>query len=425
MSKKMSLNEELLTREELKRLEYLLPRLKYSITLSDLLSWLDNFEKDDQKLAYDLLLVLEFITFNELQYRFDDLLKQIFKDIPKNENIIILPFGKVGKSGSIITYIIKNTSAFKSRKRKNVDNVLLTHDYKYINARNYNHIIFIDDFIGSGKTFCDEYKNNNDIEAWIFYNRISKVYLLSSIIMKEAQDRIKKRFSYIQIKSDERYKIFDSNTSPLKAFKNLNAIKTMAYKYGKSIRENPYGFESTESLLSFFHGTPNNTLPIIWSAKSNWKPLFPRKSDIKMDIARKEKKEIAFMIGIYNRLAIDLYNKDESIYINTYTGRRREIKYNTHEHFSLIGLIKLKNDGYDDIFICHLLGLTMNELNEIYNKSIKEKLISPSKSITIDGQNFLKEIKRTIRKESFKKETEENLKIKVTYYIPKMFKGKT
>lgn len=420
-----TIKEELLTRDELRRLEYLLPRLKYSVTISELLQWLDNFQKADQKLAYDLLLVLEYITFNELQYRFDDLLKEIFKNIPPAENIIIMPFGKFGKSGSIIAYLIKNTSAFKSRKRKDEENVLLSNDHKFIDAKNYSNIIFIDDFVGSGKTFCDEYKDVTDVEHWIFANSISKVYLLTAIIMKEAKELIHKRFKYIEIKSEERNKIFHADKSPLTAFKNLQAIKSMAYKYGKAIRENPYGYDATESFLSFFHGTPNNTLPIIWSAKSNWKPLFPRKSDVKMNIARKEKQEIAFMIGIYNRLAIDLYNKDESIFINTYTGRRREIKYNTQRHFSLIGLIKLKTDGHDDIYICHLLGLTMKELNDIYITAIREKFITPSRSLSIDGQNFIKEIKRTIRKESFKKETEENLKIKVGYYIPKMFKGKT
>lgn len=413
-----------LTREELNRLEYLLPRLKYSTTLSKILDWLNNFEEADQKLAYDLLLVLEYITFNELQFRFDDLLKEIFKPIPDNENVIIIPYGKVGKSGSIITYLIKNTSTFKTRKKNDEENILLTHDYKYIDAANYDHIIFIDDFVGSGKTFCDEYKDVNDVESWVLKNKISNVYLLCSVIMSEAKEKIESRFK-IKIKSEERNKIFHPASSPLHAFKNLSAIKTMAYKYGKSIKENPYGYDGTESLLSFFHGTPNNTLPIIWSAKNNWNPLFPRKVDVKMDTARKQKSEIAFMIGIYNRLAINIYNKNESIYIKTYTGRKREIKYNTNKDFSTIGLIKLKKEGYDDFFICHLLGLTINELNDVYDKAINQKLISSSKNITFDGLSFLKEINETIRKEGIRKESENNLKPKDIIYIPEMINGLT
>lgn len=414
-----------LSRAELNKLEYLLPRLKYATTLSKILDWLDNFkDEEDKKNAYDLLLALEYITFNELQYRFDDLLKEIFKHIHSDENIIIIPYGKVGKSGSIITYLIKNTSAFKSRKKKDEENILLTHDHKFIDGTKYKHIIFIDDFVGSGKTFCDEYKDEKDIESWIKANKILNVYLLCSVIMSDAKKMIETKFNKeVIIFAEERNKIFDIKNSPLVSYKNLHAIKTMAYKYGKSIKENPYGYEATESLISFFHGTPNNTLPIIWSAKNNWNPLFPRKVDVKMNAARKEKKEIAFMIGIYNRLAIDLYDKNKDIYISDFKGRKRIIKYNSNEHFSVLGLIKLKSEGYDDIFICHLLGLTINELKDIYSKALKEKLVSKSKGLTTDGINFLKEIKNTIRKEKFREESDTNLKIKVGYYIPKMFKG--
>lgn len=414
-----------INKETLLKIEEILPRLKYSINPSKILDWLNNFDEVDKSLAYDLLLVLEYINFNELQFRFDDLLKEIFKKIPKDENIIILPYGKVGKSGSIITYIIKNTSAFKTRKRKNDDNILLTHDYKYIDGTKYNHIIFIDDFIGSGKTFCDEYKDEEDIESWILKNNISSTYLLCSVIMSEAKNMIKTRFSNIDIKGEERNKIFDTNKSPLKSFKNTTAIKSMAHTYGKKILENPYGYGGSESLLSFFLGTPNNTLPIIWSAKNNWTPLYPRKADVKMSIAKKEKKDIAFIIGLYNRLAIDLYDKDEDITIQTANGRKRNIKYNSKEHHSIIGLIKLKEDKYDDILICHLLGLTMKELNEIYDSAIKLDLISKSRSLKIDGLNFLKEIKKTISKEVIRKETPENFKIKNELYLPKSFKGLT
>lgn len=407
------------------KIEQILPRLKHSVLPSKIKSWLENFEETEIDLAIDLLLVLEYITFNELQFRFDDLLKGIFKNIPKNENIIIIPYGKVGKSGSIITYIIKNTSAFRTRKKKDIDNVLLTHDYKYINAKDYNHIIFIDDFIGSGKTFCDGYKDVHDIESWVNSNKISNVYLLSALIMKDAKDYISSRFGNIKIHPEVRNKIFDQDLSPLNAFKNISTIKSMAYKYGKKIQENPNGYGNSESLVSFFFGTPNNTLPIIWSAKNDWTPLYPRKVDVKMNIARDEKKQIAFVIGLYNRLAIDLYDKDKDINIKTANGRKRDIKYNSKEHHSIIGLLKLKEDKYDDIFICHLLGLTMKELDDIYDSAIRLGLISKSKGLKIDGLNFLKEIKRTISKEVIRKETSENFKIKNEDYLPKSFKGLT
>ena len=56
-----------------------------------------------------------------------------------------------------------------------------------------------------------------------------------------------------------------------------------------------YGFDESQSLVSYFHCTPNNTLSIIWN-EYRWLPIFPRFATIRMDEAREFKKEIAFVI---------------------------------------------------------------------------------------------------------------------------------
>ena len=38
----------------------------------------------------------------------------------------------------------------------------------------------------------------------------------------------------------------------------------------------PFGFNNDELMLSFFHNTPNNTLPIFWTDAKDWFPLFNR-----------------------------------------------------------------------------------------------------------------------------------------------------
>jgi hypothetical protein len=50
-------------------------------------------------------------------FRLNDLLNEIFKVILKGEKIIIFPYGKVGKSGALVTYPLKNTTAFKKKKK--------------------------------------------------------------------------------------------------------------------------------------------------------------------------------------------------------------------------------------------------------------------------------------------------------------------
>ncbi|QXP63232.1 hypothetical protein [Polaribacter sp. HaHaR_3_91] len=411
----------------------LLPRLKYAVEPIKVIKWLENFDEDEVDSAIDLLRVYEYIPFNEFMFRLNDLLGQILKKIPRGEKIIIFPYGKVGKSGTLVTYPLRNTKVFRDRNKDKIKGVkeedkdiLLTHDFDNIkNPKNYKHFIFIDDFIGSGKSFCKVYSKSNSIQQWIKDNDIDNVYLLSTIIMSEGEKYIKDRFSNIQIESEVRNKIFDKTLSPLNIFGNTVDIENIAVKHGKRInRREPAGFGSSQSLVSYFHSTPNNTLPIIWSENKKWNPLFPRFAGIRMDEAREFKQEIAFYIGICNKLKIDLFT-GKSIIKKHQDKLVREIKHNNKLDHSVIALLFLKKQGYDNIIINHLLGLTRSELYNIYIEAIKLDFLNNQYEITAYGTEFLKELKKRTKPENFKKETKHSLRVKNEFYIPVQFNGMT
>ena len=398
-----------------RKIEDLLPRLKHSVLPNKIIRWLENFPENEIELAIDLLSVFEYIPFNEFMFRLNDLLEEILAGIPEGEKIIVFPYGKVGKSGTLVTYPLKNTTAFTKRKA----DILLTHDYENIlTPEIYSHFIFLDDFIGSGKTFCTEYSKPNYIKQWISDNNIQNIYLLSSIIMVEGKEYISNRFSSVRIFAEERNKIFDKITSPLKAFGNLMSIETLAKKRGGRYG---LGFDGSQSLISYFHCTPNNTLSVIWS-EQNWFPIFPRFANIRMDEAREFKKEIAFYIGICNRLGIDLFAGNSII---SKKGNRdvREIKHNTKQDHSVIALLVLKKYDYDNLIICHLLGLTRQELKLIYWEAQQLGFVTTTYDISIQGFQFLKELKRKTDKENFRKETSKNLEINSSPYMPKSLDG--
>ncbi|MFL0152769.1 hypothetical protein V2632_15995, partial [Tenacibaculum maritimum] len=251
------------------------------------------------------------------------------------------------------------------------------------------------------------------------------VYLLSTITMMEGKKYISNRFSNITIKSEIRNKIFDKNLSPLTIFGNTEDIKNIATKHGKKLnKKEPIGFSNSQSLVSYFHCTPNNTLPIIWSEKKQWNPLFPRFAGIRMDEARKFKQGIAFYIGICNKLKIDLFT-GKSIIKKKQDKLVREIKHNNKLDHSVIALLFLKKQGYDNIIISHLLGLTRVELYEIYIEGIKLNFINKQYEITINGIQFLKELKEKTNPENFRKETKYNLRVKSESYIPIQLNGLT
>ena len=64
-------------------------------------------------------------------------------------------------------------------------------------------------------------------------------------------------------------------------------VREFCYKYGINLfrkydyknkidKPHPLGFLNSQSLIIFAHSVPNNTVPIIWSQKNKWHPLFPR-----------------------------------------------------------------------------------------------------------------------------------------------------
>ncbi|HEY1193897.1 phosphoribosyltransferase-like protein [Flavobacterium sp.] len=419
-----------LNKQSLQKIDNLLPRLKHSVSSSKIINWLENFDDDrEMELALDLLSVYEYIPFNEFMFRLNDLLKELFKKIPKGDKIIVFPYGKVGKSATLVTYPLKNTDAFKSRK----DDILMTHDYENVkNPTLYKHIIFIDDFIGSGKTFCKEFSKPDYIQQWIKHNKIDNVYILSSIMMVEGQDYILDRFPEIKIVSEERNKIFDTSLSPLKILGTLKEIKRINSKHGKKIPvsgSHPFyahlGYDNSESLISFFHCTPNNTLPILWGKSSKWNPLFPRMANIRMDEAREFKKEIAFYIGICNRLGIDILTGKSIIEVIKGKYVRKKKNNNKQDH-SIVALLQLKSLGHDNLIICHLLGLSREELRKVYIEAKYKGLVKTKYDLSTKGIQFLKDLKSKTQKENFRKETDQNLAIKEEIlYLPQMLDGLT
>ncbi|WP_410880490.1 hypothetical protein [Myroides sp. DW712] len=416
--------------ESIRQIEYLIPRLKYSLYPTKIVKWLENFEKDDVKYALDILSVIEYIPFTEFMYRLESLMKELFKKIPKHDMVIIFPYGKMGKSGTLVTYPLKNTKTFKSNENR----ILLTHDLKFIqNPTSFKHIIFLDDFIGSGNTFIKEF-NKNDIQNFIITNNINKLYILSVIIMNEGKNKINSTFSNIEIIAEERFKLFDKLYSPFNAFTNttLETVEKVALKYGQMIpvvppptSYLPLGYGQSESIISFFHGTPNNTLPIIWGNSNGWFPLFARNANTRMSEAKKMKKEITYYLDICTKLDINLSVGTKLI--SRRKDNRSEAKRLLREqNHATITVLFLKDRLYENIFICQILGLTTEELQYIFYELKNKGLVSADyKTITLEGRKILNKLKLLSKIEKIRNETANNLAIKNNLYLPQMFDGMT
>lgn len=429
-------------RENIRQVELLLPKLKYSVLPTEIIKWLENFEDEDIPYALDILKVFEYISFNEFMNRINSLLKEAYKMIPIDERAIIYPYGKVGKSGTLVTYPLSHTNAYKKRekeakanssKKSKYDHNIITHDLKNVsNPNDFKHIIFLDDFIGSGKTFVKAI-NEEETKKWLNTHKLKSYFLISSIIMNEGEKYISVNFpkQKLIICGETRYKAFDLENSVFKLFNNHEKITSLVKTYGDKMIVNynpvskaPLGYNNSESLISFFHGTPNNTLSIIWG-NNLWTPLYPRAAELRISEASKYKRSIKYYILLCEKLGIDIFTGLEKI--NSLPDKRNEdTKKRKAQNHSIIALLNLKNKGYENIYICQLLGLTRNELHDVYIEARNKKLInSQYTKITGKGLEILKEMRELSSKYINRREIEENFLIKEenSLYIPYTFMG--
>lgn len=401
------------------KIENLQARLKWSISPSRIIKWLENFDAEDIVNAYDLILFLEFITFEELQARLDELLNYVIEEIEEHSKIIIVPYGKLGKSGPMLVYPLKNTVAYQ----KNEQRIILDWDSRNKSTPENSTVIFIDDFIGTGDTFIREYTKSppgsHSLETWADRNKISQRYLLAVVTMFQAKAKIEQICPSIKIVSEFRTKAFDETHSVFNATKSAQRLLDFSSRYGNRIYSPPLGYKDSQALVVFSHSTPNNTLPIIWVDKPGWKPLYPRKCNIRIDEARGIKKEVAFYIGIMNRLGLDLYNHSTSIIGDD----GRDIEYNHREDHSLLLYLKLKNENHHEIVISQVIGVTKGELKEIIRYGVSRNLLFNSGEVTPSGYDFFNKLTFKTRKHRFRSSKRKDFELKDILYLPKVFRG--
>ncbi len=141
--------------------------------------------------------------------------------------------------------------------------------------------IFIDDFCGSG-TQAKRY-SQSIIESIKTLKPGVEVNYFTLFGTEEGINIIRKETKFDKVESifsiDETFKCFsDKSRYFTKQIKDIekDTCKVLCDKYGTNIyAEHPLGYRDGQLLLSLFHNTPDNTLPIFWS-ENNWIPIFKR-----------------------------------------------------------------------------------------------------------------------------------------------------
>ncbi len=380
------------------------------LTFYNVALWLNNFEQDDFD---DAITVLEHVEY----YRFDDcidMIKQrlisIFSKIPNlnKRSILITPVGDPGKSGDMLEYLTRRV--LKDSKNEQLFNGLnvLFNRVEYISGPlgdSFDVIIYVDDFIGTGDTFTDFYTEKDLHERTVNVDQ----YLMCYFILDTGKKRLNKKMPSIKVVGEQKVQVFQSKQSPFGCYAKKLPIRKMCYRYGRKLFSYPLGYENSQSLVCFENTTPNNTLPIIWCEK-NWVPLFPRFFKYRGARAAESRLDIKRWLPYFKDVLIDVENDAPCVLYSPVNA-------------TLLYLLTLKEANQNDYVIINKMGITMNDLDKLYQEGIEKNMWNNEHQITESCHDLFLEFKKK-RKFAGANDSPDSISDNIIY-VPEIFNGKS
>jgi len=222
------------TPENIRKIEYILPKLKYSSYIGNIVKWLQNFDENEVEHAIDFLMFFEYITMNELQQRLAEQLSILNNSVASDHKILLIPFTKYPKSNDIIAYLISKTRSFQDMQNRG--RIGINRNFENFNYEQNTVMVFIDDFIGTGDSFVkayderkiDDFINSNDLIS-------KKIFLLAAIVMNKGKEMLTTKIPALTILAELRYNNFCAKNSPFLISRGPQEMKALAVKYGEKI----------------------------------------------------------------------------------------------------------------------------------------------------------------------------------------------
>ncbi len=415
-------------------LDVLSTRLKNVVSPLDILTWLGNFEKEEVNMAIDFLTNLTVYTTNEIEEILNAGFLRLNTRLKEEQRIIVHPVGRFGKSGSMISYFFQKTEFYRKHRKR----IILTPDLKsfFKNDKTQDILVLLDDFVGTGKTiegyFLEKIANGAD--------KFSEIVFIGIAGMKVGVQKIKHCFSETIIpKSNIFLKAF-SNEASYFGYRKFYDHRDLAYKYGSLLTKakklkngnekhvHALGYENSQALVCFSYGSPNNTLPIIFSNGNDdieWKPLIPRFSEDKVNTAKSFRKNILHELAILKEFGSDNVRKSFfSLKINK--GRKTFSSVN-HIDFSIYAIIKMVRNGFNSVSICQKLGILHDDYERYISIGRERGVFTEQNKMTQFGLELYYEAKKCIerRRRSLEIDSKENYILNAINYIPKKFNGRS
>lgn len=376
-------------------------------------NWINQFGKFDHPCAQNMINDLLMVSYSS----FEKNISKIILDISKIYNkIALFPVEELSQENS---ESIENNNSNKIHLRRmrgssgQIDYFLkrLAEQYprKLIARPCYNSmisekigaIIYVDDFIGSGKRIITFWEKliSKKIKSWLSYNKCD-IYFVAYAAMDTGINNILTKCLGTTINE---FRAFHKNPT----FIHKNDVIGLCDRY-IHLNKNKYGYGNTLTNIVFEWKCPNNTPPLLWLESKNWKPLLPARNI--------DKNLFSYLNTNHNiRIIETLWSKGQYKIALTLAENINNLSEDNINFICFLSLIA-KNLSIDNIQI--ILEIDNSEMNRIIAKAENMHAIEYGR-ISEYGKELLEYYRKLSRQEenSLQPQFEEVL------YIPSQYGG--
>lgn len=274
----------------------------WDFNVSQLRSWIKNFKSPEAQylcahLLDSLIYRSERMTTSLCKHAVHSILPNSLNAYPEDLSKWILKMGSPAFSGFCFVAVegIKRGERQSAKSGQTVlrmyDRAGVAHKNHFIdasylldklNSNNYKHIVFVDDFCGTGTQFSTFY---NHFGLSNIPQNINQYYIPFACHEEAISQKLKLETPQVKVSPvellDEDNRFFSEKYGSFRGDK-LNSVNTARNFYQAFLNDNnikiehPFGFGGLELSYGWSKATPNNTLPIFYTEQSKWTPLLTR-----------------------------------------------------------------------------------------------------------------------------------------------------
>ena len=236
---------------------------------SHVAEWLGQFDAEDTPLALRVLGRTRYYGQVEIRTMAKQLI-DVALEQAKVRGMTRVAFVAAGTPGSGSSIVIRAAREHLAIRAKPLLDMLAV---SHLKPNEYDVIVFIDDFSGTGTTLTDWWAT---VESSVEPTNAA-VWLGLLVATKDAVTRVKQFADWVHVidQLPQKANVFAKGNTQFSSTQKTR-LHTYCQRTGAH-REYVSGLGRCGLLLAFKYGCPDNSLPVLWHPSPTWRPLFQRR----------------------------------------------------------------------------------------------------------------------------------------------------